>query len=175
MTTATQRLTQTRSESPPGYTPATQTWAVIDHDDRIVTLGEFSVENDANVWFSRMHVGRTCVPLVLLPGQEPRIGQLVRVDEMWSGHLVEIDAPRPLSITLLDAPAVDGDPVVRVAIAGLHAVLDAAALCRDPWRRHELLEQASRELASLTAAHADRVTVAALEQDLVAPTRRRRR
>jgi hypothetical protein len=62
-------------------------WAAIDHDDRIIALGEFAVENDANVWFSRLQRGRTVVPLALLPGEVPRVGDPVRVDAEWTGQI----------------------------------------------------------------------------------------
>lgn len=116
------------------------TWAAIDHDQRIFALGEFRREHDANTWFGRFQRGRTVVPLDLLPGQAPMVGDLVALDEHWTGHLVP-----------------------SIAVGGLHAVIDAAARQTDPWRRHELLLQARAELDAIVQAHADAVTVAALE------------
>jgi hypothetical protein len=80
------------------------------------------------------------------------------------------DMQTPPQFDLLDAPppgllSASRDLEVGVRIAQLHALLDAAALHADPWRRHDLLDQARRELHHLVGWHANRVTVAALEAE----------
>lgn len=131
------------------------TWAALDLDSRIFALAAFEDPNDANVWFCRLQAGWTVVRLDLLPDQVAVVGDLVELDEEWTGRIVSPPAP-PVVLTTTDLDC-------ATQIAGLHAVLDAAARCADAWVRHALLEQAVCELRSIHHRHADRVTAAALE------------
>lgn len=56
---------------------------------------------------------------------------------------------------------------VSARTASLHAVLDAAARTADARRRHELLDMALRELRELHQHHADCLTAAALDGQVV--------
>lgn len=75
--------------------PAARVWAALDHSDRIFSLlvtedVEDGIARDrANRWFTALQRGATVVELVLLPGQDPRCGDAVHIDEEWVGRLLD--------------------------------------------------------------------------------------
>lgn len=73
---------------------ANRLWAALTEDDRIFALALFDSPNDANMWFTSLQAGRTVVELELVPGTEARIGDAVRIDDDWVGH-IELPSPTP--------------------------------------------------------------------------------